>query len=257
MKPVKTALTIAGSDPSGGAGLQADLRTFRAMGVYGLSIPSALTAQNTEEVYNIHELPSGFVSEQIAVLLRDVRPDALKTGMLYTVDIIQTVAEKIKEYSLENLVIDPVTVSSTGVLLMENGVLEAVRRYLFPLSRVITPNTYEASVLTGIDIKSERDVKETAVKLREFGSGAVIITGGHLKGKAIDLLFDGDGFLSLENEMLEGEYHGTGCVFSSSLTAGLALGCDIKEAFVRAKDFTFNAMKSAITVGRGMKVLNV
>ncbi|NOZ69937.1 MAG: bifunctional hydroxymethylpyrimidine kinase/phosphomethylpyrimidine kinase [Deferribacteres bacterium] len=257
MEPVKTALTIAGSDPSGGAGLQADLRTFRAMGVYGLCIPAALTAQNTLGVQHVHELPAGFVSEQIAVLVQDIRPDAVKTGMLYTADTVRAVAERIREFSLEKLVVDPVTVSSTGVLLMEDGVLEAVRRYLFPLSTVITPNTYEASVLTGIDIKDERDLRETAVKLREFGPRAVIITGGHLKGRAVDLLFDGEGFSSLENEMLGGEYHGTGCVFSSSLTACLALGLDIKKAFAKAKDFTFNAMKSAVTVGRGMKVLDV
>ncbi len=252
----KIALTIAGSDPSGGAGLQADLRTFKALGVYGLSIPSALTAQNTEEVYNIHELPPDFISEQIDILLSDIRPDALKTGMLYTTDIIQIIAKKINEYSLENLVIDPVTVSSTGVLLMEEGVLEAVKHYLFPLSKVITPNTYEASVLTGTEIKNEKDVKKTAVKLRDFGTEAVIITGGHSEAKAVDLLFDGEEFLSLENEMLEGEYHGTGCVFSAVITACLARGCDIKEAFIKAKDFTFNAMKSAITVGKGMKILN-
>ncbi len=257
MNQVRTALTIAGSDPSGGAGLQADLMTFRAMGVYGLGIPSVLTAQNTSGVQHIHELPAGFVSEQIEVLVRDIRPDAVKTGMLYTAAAVQAVAERIREFSLENLVVDPVTVSSTGVLLMEDGVLEAVRRYLFPLSMVITPNMYEASVLTGIDIKDEKDLQETAVRLRESGPRAVIITGGHMKGRAVDLLFDGEGFLSLGNEMLAGEYHGTGCVFSSSLTACLALGLDIKEAFARAKDFTFNAMKSALAVGRGMKVLDL
>ncbi len=257
MKQVRTALTIAGSDPSGGAGLQADLRTFRAMGVYGLGIPAALTAQNTAGVQHVHELPAGFVSEQIAVLVQDIRPDAVKTGMLYAADAVEAVAEKIREFSLENLVVDPVTVSSTGVLLMEDGVLEAVRRYLFPLSTVVTPNTYEASVLAGIDIRDERDLRDTAVKLLESGPRAVIITGGHLKGRAVDLLFDGEDFLSLESERLEGEYHGTGCVFSSSLAACLALGYDIKEAFAGAKDFTFRAMKSAITVGRGMKVLDI
>lgn len=253
----KTALTIAGSDPSGGAGLQADLKTFRSLGVYGLSVPSVLTSQNTEGVYSIHELPSDFFSKQIDVLLQDIKPDALKTGMLYSSDFIQVIAGKIREYDLDNLVIDPVTVSSTGVMLIEEGVLDALKKYLFPLAKVITPNTYEASVMTGMDIKDDKDIREVAVKLKEFGPETVVITGGHLHGNAEDLLFDGDDFLTLENERLEGEYHGTGCVFSSAITASLALGHSPKEAFIRAKEIVWNAMKTGLAVGRGMKVLNI
>jgi hydroxymethylpyrimidine/phosphomethylpyrimidine kinase len=256
-KDFKTALTIAGSDPSGGAGFQADIKTFQSMGVYGLSIPSVLTAQSTGGISYINEVPADFFLEQIDALFNDILPDALKTGMLFTTDIIEIVNKNIKEYALRNLVVDPVSVSSTGVKLVGEGGLDVMKNYLFPQARIITPNIYEASVLTGIDIENEKDAKEAAVKLRDYGPESVIITGGHLKEKALDLLFDGMEFLYLESEMLEGEYHGTGCVFSASITACLALGYSVKEAFIKAKDFTFNAMKNAVSVGKGMKVLGI
>ncbi len=251
------ALTIAGSDPSGGAGLQADLRTFSAMGVYGLSVPSVLTAQNTEGVTGIREIPSEFIEKQLDVLLSDIGPDALKTGMLYATDIVSIIARMVQDYGLSRLVIDPVTISSTGVMLIEEKGLDVIEKILFPLAKVITPNIYEAGVFINSEITSEKDMKEAAVKLKGLGPGSVIITGGHLEDSAIDLLFDGEEFLTLENEMLEGEFHGTGCVFSASLTACLALGYDMKESFIKAKDFTYRAMKNAIDVGRGMKLLNV
>ncbi len=254
---MKTALTIGGSDPTGGAGVQADLKTFKSLGVYGLSIPAALTAQSTEGVIDIHDIPPVFFTEQIETLLRDIHPDALKTGMLYASETISIVSEKVKQYSLKNLVIDPVTVSSSGASLVKDSVLETMKSYLFPLARIITPNIHEASLFTGINIQDEEDIKKAAVRLREFGPQTVVITGGHLQGKAIDLLFDGDDFLSLEGKRLEGEYHGTGCVFSSVVTASFALDLDVKEAVIKAKDFVFRAMRSAISPGKGMKILNI
>ncbi len=253
---MKIALTIAGSDPTGGAGLQVDLKIFKSMGVYGLSIPSVLTAQNTEGIFDIYELPINFFTKELETLLDDLLPDAIKTGMIYSSEIIEVIVDNIKRYSLKNLVVDPVTVSSSGTPLIKEGVLESMKGYLFPLARVVTPNIYEASVLTGIDIFSEADMKEAAIKICEYGSDSVIITGGHLKERAVDLLFDGEEFITLEEEILEGEYHGTGCVFSSVITASLALGYDVKEAFVKAKEFVFKAMKSAILLGKGMKILS-
>ena len=255
--PLKIALTIAGSDPTGGAGFQADLKTFSAMGVYGLSIPSALTAQSTKGVSSIQEIKSDFFEAQLDTLLQDIKPDALKTGMLYSSDIVKIIAEKYRKYSLTNLVIDPVIVSSTGVSLVKEGVKEAIREQLLPLAKVITPNINEAAVFTGIIINGEKDMKEAAIKLKDYGVGAVIITGGHLKEKALDLLFDGEEFLSLENDKLTGEFHGTGCVFSSVITACLALGYDVKEAFIKAKEFVWNSMRSAISPGKGMKILKL
>lgn len=254
---MKIALSIAGSDPTGGAGFQADLKVFKSLGVYGVSIPSVLTAQNTAGVSDIFEIPVSFFSAELDALLQDIRPDALKTGMLYSPDIIGIAAQKIKEHSLQNLVIDPVTVSSTGISLVTNGSLDALKQYLFPLAKVITPNIYEASVFTGINIDNEKDMKDAAVKLGDFGPEAVIVTGGHLKHAAIDVLWDGKEFLTLESERAEGEYHGTGCAFSSVITACLALGYDVREAAVKAKEFVGKAMKSAVIIGKGMKVLNL
>lgn len=254
---MKIALTIGGSDPTGGAGIQADLKTFKSFGVYGLSIPTALTAQNTNGVTGIYDLPSGFFSNQLDTLLKDIKPDALKTGMLSSSEIIKIIAEKIKQYSLKNLVIDPVTVSSTGVPLVNDNALEFMKDYLFPLAKVITPNIYEASLFTGINIQDEDDMKKAAIKLKGFGSETVIITGGHLERQTIDLLLYEGEFLSLQREKIEGEYHGTGCVFSSAITACLALGYDVRETSVKANEFVWKAIKSAFSIGKGMKILNI
>ena len=254
---MKTALTIGGSDPTGGAGIQADLKTFKSFGVYGLSIPTALTAQNTNGVTDIYDLPSGFFSNQLDTLLKDIKPDALKTGMLSSSEIIKIIAEKIKQYSLKNLVIDPVTVSSTGVPLVNDKALEFMKDYLFPLAKVITPNIYEASLFTGINIQDEEDMKKAAIKLKGFGSETVIITGGHLERQTIDLLLYEGEFLSLQREKIEGQYHGTGCVFSSAITACLAFGYDVRETSVKANEFVWKAIKSAFSIGKGMKILNI
>ncbi len=254
---MEIALTIGGSDPTGGAGIQADLKTFKSFGVYGLSIPTALTAQNTNGVTDIYALPSGFFSEQLDTLLKDIQPDACKTGMLSENEVIKIIAEKINQYSLKNLVIDPVTVSSTGVPLVRDNALELMRDYLFPLAKVITPNIYEASLFTGVNIEDEGDMKRAAVKLKELGPEAVIITGGHLEGKATDLLLNEGEFLSLQREKIEGEYHGTGCVFSSAITACLALGYDVREATVKANEFVWKAIRSAFSIGKGMKILDI
>lgn len=251
------ALTIAGSDPTGGAGLQADLKTFSSLNVYGLSVSSVLTAQNTEGVSTVYEIPADFVSEQLDVLLKGSDPDAMKTGMLYSSETVIAVRDKVKEYGLKNLVIDPVMASSTGVPLIKKDVLETMRQELFPFARMITPNIYEASLLTGIHIDNDKDIKEASIKLRDYGPEVVIITGGHLAGRAEDMLYDGKEFVSLETEKLDGEFHGTGCVFSAAVTASLAKGIDPVEAFSIAKDFVTKAMKSSIPLGKGMRILGI
>jgi hydroxymethylpyrimidine/phosphomethylpyrimidine kinase len=254
---MKTVLTIAGSDPSGGAGLQADLKVFRSMGTYGVSLPTALTAQSTKGVYDIFEVAPRFFSRQLDMLLADITPDAVKVGMLYSAEIAGIVADTIRRASLKNVVVDPVTVSSTLVPLAREGTLERIRSMIFPLSRVITPNTVEAGVLTGMKVERRDDMRRAAVVLRSFGPEAVIINGGHLKDKAVDLLFDGEEFIELESERVAGEFHGTGCAFSSALAAGLALGYDVKESAVKAKDLVLKAMESAVSLGGGLKLLNL
>jgi hydroxymethylpyrimidine/phosphomethylpyrimidine kinase len=254
---MKTALTIAGSDPTGGAGLQADLKVFRALGVHGLSVPAALTAQNTEGVDSIEPVGAEMLRRQLDFLLADIKPDAVKTGMLYTAYAVRIAADAVEDYSLPNLVVDPVTVSSSGASLVEEGALDMVRERLFPLSRVITPNIYEASLFTGINIESRPDMESAARSLKGFGPEVVIITGGHLEELTTDLYFDGSVFERLESEKIEGDYHGTGCAFSAAVTALLGLGRSPLEAAREAKEFIQNAIRRAYRPGRGMGMLRL
>jgi hydroxymethylpyrimidine/phosphomethylpyrimidine kinase len=251
---MKCALTIAGSDPTGGAGLQADLKVFRAFGVHGLSVPSALTAQNTGGVEYSSAVDETLLKKQLDVLLSDIRPDATKTGMLYTAHAVEAVSDFVKKYSLNNLVIDPVTVSSTGASLMEEGALDAMRS-LFPLARVITPNIYEASVFTGLPVEDEADMGRAAISLKEMGPEIVIVTGGHLEQRSVDLYYDGSGFRRFESEKIAGEYHGTGCAFSAAIAALLSLGLTPIEAAGRAKEYVQEAIRRAFHPGRGMGLL--
>lgn len=253
---MKIALSIAGSDPTGGAGLQADLKVFRAFEVHGLSVVSAITAQNTEGVDSILPVDKNFFEKQLDILLSDIRPDAIKIGMLYSRWAVELVAKMLNSYSLSNLVIDPVGVSSSGTSLVDNETLDAIRERLFPYSRVITPNIYEASVLTGINIEDEDDMGKAARVLKDMGPEVVVITGEHLDRVVLDLYYNGD-FRHLESEKIEGEYHGTGCVFSAAITALLALGNSPLESVRRAKEFMNNAIKKAYHPGRGMGLLYI
>jgi hydroxymethylpyrimidine/phosphomethylpyrimidine kinase len=252
---MKTALTIAGSDPTGGAGIQADLRTFAAMGVYGLSIPAALTAQNTTGVDTVFGVEADFIRRQIDTLRNDIEPDAVKIGMLYSASAVSVIANAGTRSPFRNLVIDPVTISSTGVRLIEEDAVDLMKERLFPQARVVTPNILEASLIAGVRIEGVDDMKKAAESIHAMGPESVIVTGGHLKEKAVDIMFDGDSYIELEVERVEGEFHGTGCVFSSAIAAGLALGMDTADAFRRAGEFVLNAIKNASYLGRGMKIL--
>jgi len=253
---MKKALTIAGFDPTGGAGIQADLKVFKALGIYGLSAVSSLTAQNTEGVRDIMPVPAEFVKTQLSVLLSDIVPDATKTGMLYSESSVKAVAQIIRKYSLKNIVVDPVMVSSSGKRLVERNTPIALRKKIFPLCTVITPNIYEASVLTGIDIRTRADMEKAAVCLKGYGPGNVIVTGGHLEGTALDVLYDGE-FHYLRSRKTEGEHHGTGCVFSAALAALLAKGHSVKDAAAGAKRFMATALKKTFSTGRGMKLFDI
>ncbi len=254
---MKTALTIAGSDPTGGAGLQADLKVFHACGVYGLSVVAALTAQNTATVNSSASVPADFVKKQLDTLISDIRPDALKTGMLFSIGAVLAVAEAVQGYELDNLVIDPVTISSTGAQLIEKGGLDMLKIKLFPLARVITPNIYEATALSGIRIDSPADMEKAARALKSFGPETVIITGGHLEHETLDLFYDGTLFHKIIGKKILGEYHGTGCTFSAALTACLAQGTTVLHAAEKAQAFVREAIRRAHALGRGMKLLHV
>jgi hydroxymethylpyrimidine/phosphomethylpyrimidine kinase len=253
---MKIALTIAGSDPTGGAGLQADLKVFKAFNVHGLSVVTAITAQSTEGVDFLFPVDEEPFQKQLSVLLRDIEPNALKLGMLYSRRAVEIIGETVKNFSLKNLVIDPVTISSSGMSLVDNGTLDSMRDLLFPFSKVITPNIYEASVLSGIMIGNQEDMKEAAKILKDMGPEVVVITGGHLEEIALDLYYDGE-FHAVEGEKLRGEYHGTGCAFSAAVTALIAFGHSPLESVRRAKEFVGNAIRKASHPGKGMGLLNL
>ncbi|MEJ2182056.1 MAG: bifunctional hydroxymethylpyrimidine kinase/phosphomethylpyrimidine kinase [Nitrospirota bacterium] len=258
---MRMALTIAGSDPSGGAGLQADLKVFWSLGVHGLSVPAALTAQNTEEVRSIMPVRGEFLRAELDVLLADLRPDALKTGMLHTAGAVQEVRNAVERHRLDNLVVDPVSVSSSGTPLLEEAALEVMRESLLPVARVITPNVYEAQVLTGVAIETLEEMREAARSLKALGPRAVVITGGHFGGagedRTLDLYFDGTDMVAVEDRRYEGRYHGTGCAFSAAVAAHLALGAPPLEAVRKAKDAVSAAIRGAWRPGRGRALLRL
>lgn len=253
---MKTALTIAGSDPTGGAGLQADLKVFRSFDVHGLSVVSAITAQNTVGVEAVFPVDRKTLERQLRVLLTDISPDAVKIGMLYSTWSAEIIAELFSEKDTMNIVIDPVTVSSSGTSLVDEGALDLIRTRLFPLARVVTPNIYEASVLTGIMIAEQKGMENAAQSLKSMGPEVIVITGGHFEGQAMDLYFDGT-FHVIEGEKIRGDFHGTGCAFSSAVTALLALNHSPLDSVQKAKEFVRSAIKKASFLGRGMGLLNL
>jgi hydroxymethylpyrimidine/phosphomethylpyrimidine kinase len=254
---MKTALTIAGSDPCGGAGLQADLRVFNSLGLHGLSVVSSLTAQNTVGVDATLKIDASFIEAQLECLLRDIRPDALKTGMVYSGGAVAAIACAVKTFKLANLVIDPVTISSSGMPLLEEGALQILKEELMPLARVITPNISEAAALSGTEVNDERDMEKAAVLLKQAGPEVVVITGGHLENETLDLVYDGHSFHRFRAGKEKGEYHGTGCAFSAALAAHLAMGASPVTAAEKAKEFVRGAILKARSIGKGMKILNV
>ncbi len=254
---MKTALTIAGSDPTGGAGLQADLKVFNSLGLHGLSVATSLTAQNTVGVESVLRVDAAFVEAQLTTLLNDIRPDALKTGMVYSLNAVAAIVHIVRGFELENLVIDPVTISSSGMQLMEDGALDLLRDQLFPLSKVITPNISEASALSGIPVKDEKSMEQAAILLKKTGPEVVIITGGHLENETLDLIYDGACFVRLRSKKIKGEFHGTGCTFSAAIAAYLAKGASVQTAAEKAKAFVHEAIMKSYALGRGMKILHV
>lgn len=254
---MNTALTIAGSDPSGGAGIQADLKVFKRFGVYGLSVLSAATAQNTLKVSAIERIEGSFLYEQLNTLLNDIQPDALKTGMLLSADTVREVAGAVTSFGLRNLVADPIILSATGACLLEKKAADVMTEELFPLARVITPNIVEASTLTGIAVSDEASMEQAAIALKRYGPEVVVITGGHLENETLDLLYDGESFRKFRGTKIAGEFHGTGCAFSAAITALLAKGTSVTDAVREAGEFVKQAIKGAIALGKGMRLLDL
>ena len=252
------ALTIAGSDSGGGAGIQADLKTFHAFGVFGTSALTAITAQNTLGVSAVHLVPLEVVRAQIDAVAEDLTPRAIKTGMLGSVALVETVARAIRDLELPNYVMDPVMVSTSGDRLLDLGAEGALATELLPLSALVTPNLHEAGILTGAHVSTLEGMREAAMRLVEMGAGAALVKGGHLgKGEAVDLLWDGTREWCWRRIRMETPHtHGTGCTLSAAAAAGLARGLPLPEAVAHAVDFVARAISSAPGLGKGHGPVN-
>ena len=249
---MKKVLTIAGSDSSGGAGIQADLKTITAHKMYGMSVITALTAQNTTGVYGIMEATPEFVGNQIDCIFTDIVPDSVKIGMVSNSDIIKVIAGKLKEYGAKNIVVDPVMVSTSGHRLMQKEAEETLQKELFPLAEVITPNIPEAEVLTGLKI-TDADSMELAAKAisNEFHI-SVLLKGGHRVEDANDLLYTDGKTQWLKGERIDNpNTHGTGCTLSSAIASNLAKGYDLTDSVVRAKSYLTDALRADLNLGKG------
>ncbi len=255
---VPSAMTIAGSDSGGGAGIQADLKTFGAMGVFGTCAITTITAQNTLGVNSVLETPTDMIEAQIDAIVTDIGADAVKTGMLSSNEIIRCVAERIQRHSLGPTVIDPVMVASTGFRLLRDDAVEAMRTVLVPLATVVTPNSREAAVLTEREMNTVDDLKLAARALvDEMGAKNAVVKGGHLDGPATDVLYDGSEFTLFTSERFDTpNTHGTGCSLASAIAAGLAKGLEIPVAVQQAKDYVTESIRTSFSVGQGHGPLN-
>jgi hydroxymethylpyrimidine/phosphomethylpyrimidine kinase len=261
---MRVALTIAGSDSSGGAGLQADLKTFASLGVYGLSVATAITAQSTVGVVQTEALPADLVTAQIEAVAGDIEAHAVKTGMLGNAAIVEAVAAAIKELELPFVVVDPVLASSRGDRLLDDDGVQMLCTELLPLAHVVTPNVPEAEALSGKRIESGEDLKDAARRIHDMGAAAVLITGGHrpqrLEHRApevVDLLFDGHHFLEFHTARIDTPAtHGTGCAFAAAVAAYLALGRPLGDAAERAQRYVAAAIRNRLEIGHGQGLLN-
>lgn len=253
-----TALTIAGSDCSGGAGIQADIKTMQANNVYAMSAITALTAQNTTGVTGIHEVPAEFVAQQIDMVFSDIRPDAVKIGMISNADIAEVIANRLKYWKAENIVVDPVAVATSGADLSSKSAYEAVKKLLFPIATLVTPNIPEAELITGVKINDLKDMYESAKIIAEKYGCNVLCKGGHLKDSADDLLYSNNGkYRFFEGKKIDNpNTHGTGCILSSAITANLAKRYICETAVMYAKQYINSTLLSHINLGKGNGPLN-
>jgi hydroxymethylpyrimidine/phosphomethylpyrimidine kinase len=249
---MRTALTIAGSDPSGGAGIQADMKTFAAHGVFGTSAITAITVQNTLGVRRVAALDADLVAAQIDAVVTDLGADATKIGMLANRGLVTTVAEAIRRHGLVHVVLDPIMIGTRGDRLLDEGGVTALRDQLLRLVSVVTPNAREAETLTGLPVRTVDDLHRAASRLVDLGAQAAIVTGGDLEGPAVDVVYDGRAFVELHAERIDSRHtHGTGCAFSSAIAARLALGDSLVAAARAAKDYVRRAIQQAPGLGHG------
>ena len=254
---MKTALSIAGSDSSGGAGIQADIKTMTLNGVYAMSAVTALTAQNTTGVTGIFEVTPEFLGQQIDAVFVDIPPDAVKIGMVSSSELIKVIAEKLREYSAKNIVADPVMVSTAGSRLMKEEALQALESELIPLATVITPNIPEAEILSGMKIQNAEDMTTAAKHIGDKFGCAVLLKGGHSVSDADDLLYQGGACRWFRGKRIDNpNTHGTGCTLSSAIAANLAKGHDLETAVERAKEYISGALGAMLDLGKGSGPMN-
>ena len=249
---MKTALTIAGSDSSGGAGIQADIKTIAAQHMYAMSVITALTAQNTTGVSGVQEISPDFVAKQLDCIFTDIPPDSVKIGMLSGEGTIRAVAAKLRQYGAKNVVVDSVMVSTSGTSLLSEAGRKALWEELLPLSTLVTPNLPEAQVFSGQPVETEGDMLRAAREISRRCRCAVLIKGGHLAGDAADLLYEEGKALWLRTRRISNpNTHGTGCTLSSAIACGLAAGCSLEESVRRAKDYLTGALSAGLDLGHG------
>ncbi|MHB0972180.1 MAG: bifunctional hydroxymethylpyrimidine kinase/phosphomethylpyrimidine kinase [Thermoanaerobaculia bacterium] len=251
------ALTIAGSDSGGGAGIQADLKTFMAHGVYGASVITGVTAQNTRGVRAVQLIDPVLVAAQIDAVLEDIGADAVKTGMLGSREIIETVAARLAAHRVEKLVVDPVMVAKSGDRLLREDAVTALREKLLPMALVVTPNLPEASDILGWEIASEKEMEAAARDIHALGPRYVLLKGGHLAGDPVDILYDGTNVARLASERIDTPpTHGTGCTYAAAIAANLALGLEVEDAVRKARAYLIEAIAAAARIGHGQSPVN-
>lgn len=250
---MRKVLTIAGSDSSGGAGIQADLKTFSAHGVYGMSVITAVTAQNTQGVYAVQDISAEVIAKQLAAVFEDIAVDAVKIGMVSQPESIQVIAGQLRRYQAANIVLDPVMISKSGYHLLHPAAKETLLHYLFPLADLVTPNLHEARAILDREINSIPEMEEAAAMIFRMGPRQVLVKGGHLEEDAVDVLFDGQHVTHFQSRrIVTPNTHGTGCTLSSAIASNLALGYPVGEAVARAKEYITDAIRHSFAVGQGV-----
>lgn len=255
MRDVSTALTIAGSDSGGGAGIEADLKTFTVFDVFGTAALTSITAQNTLEVSGIHDIPVDMINKQIDSVVQDIGVDAAKTGMLSKQSIIKAVAEKIEEYDIKT-VVDPVMVTKRGDKLLKDNAVESMLHDLVPKALLVTPNIREAQMMTDLDIDSIDDMKEAAEEIYDLGPKNVVIKAGRSDDRVVDIFYDGHMFDEMWGDVLLGGKHGSGCTYSAAITSNIAKGMGVRGSVEIAKDYIDEAIKEGFKLGSGEHPVN-
>lgn len=254
---IKHVLTIAGSDCSGGAGIQADLKTFAAHGTYGMSVIVSVVAENTSRVISIQDIDPKIIADQIDAVFEDIDVDGVKVGMLSGIEQMRKVSEKLAEYRPRNVVIDPVMIAKGGCALMRPEALDTLKSAIIPKAFLLTPNIPEAEAIIGLKIETPDDMKKAAAQIQKMGAANVLIKGGHLKGDAEDILFDGNAYYSFTNKRIcTKNTHGTGCTLSSAITANLANGLTLQDAVKAAKKYITIVIEHALPIGKGHGPVN-